>query len=177
MESKTIILETERLILRRYRIDDIQDLFEYLSDEEVVKYEPYKPLTFDETKENLEWRVGTDEMIAVELKDSRKMIGNVYLGRRDFEAIEIGYVFNRNYWRQGYAAESCKALIQQAFSRGVHRIYAECDPENTSSWKLLEALGFQREAHFRKNVYFWKDDVGKAIWKDTYVYARLNDNM
>ena len=177
MESKTIIVETERLILRRYRIDDLQDLFEYLSDEEVVKYEPYKPLTFDETKENLEWRVGTDEMIAVELKDSRKMIGNVYLGRRDFEAIEIGYVFNRNYWRQGYAAESCKALIQQAFSRGVHRIYAECDPENTSSWKLLEALGFQREAHFRKNVYFWKDDVGKAIWKDTYVYARLNDTM
>ena len=177
MESKTIIVETERLILRRYRIEDIQDLFEYLSDEVVVKYEPHKPLTFDEAKKNLEWRVGTDEMISVELKSSHKMIGNVYLGRRDFEALEIGYVFNRSYWRKGYAAESCEALIQQAFSEGVHRIYAECDPENTSSWKLLEALGFQREAHFRKNVYFWKDETGKAIWKDTYVYARLNDTM
>lgn len=168
-----ILAETERLILRRYKKEDIQDLFEYLSDPEVVKYEPYKPMTLEEAKENLEWRIGTDEMIAVELKDSHKMIGNVYMGKRDFEALEIGYVFNRNAWGHGYAAESCKALIQQAFSNGVHRIYAECDPENVRSWKLLEALGFQREAHFRRNVYFWKDEAGNPIWKDTYVYAKL----
>lgn len=176
MENKIVIAETERLILRRYRKEDIQDLFEYLSDKEVVEYEPYKTQTFDEVKENLEWRIRTDEMIAVELKDSHKMIGNVYMGKRDFEALEIGYVFNRNYWGQGYAAESCKALIQQAFSNGIHRIYAECDPKNKSSWKLLEALGFQREAYFRKNVYFWKDGTGKPIWKDTYVYVQLNSN-
>jgi len=168
-------METERLILRRYKKEDLQDLYEYLSDSEVVKYEPYKPMTLGETKENLEWRIGTEEMVAVELKDSHKMIGNVYLGKRDFEALEIGYVFNRNYWRRGYAAESCKALIQQAFSNGVHRIYAECDPRNTGSWKLLEALGFQHEAHFRQNVFFWKDESGNPIWKDTYVYAMLND--
>lgn len=177
MENKTIIAETERLILRRYKKEDIQDLFEYLSDPEVVKYEPYKPLTLEEAEENLEWRIGTDEMIAVELKSSRKMIGNVYTGRRDFEALEIGYVFNRDHWGQGYAAESCRALIRQAFSRGIHRIYAECDPENKGSWKLLEALGFQREAHFRKNVYFWKDEAQKPIWKDTYVYAKLSDTF
>ena len=176
MEDKIIITETERLILRRYKKEDLQDLFEYLSDEEVVKYEPYKPLTFDETRENLAWRIGTGEMIAVELKHSHKMIGNVYLGKRDFEALEIGYVFNRNYWGHGYAAESCRALIGLAFSNGVHRIYAQCDPDNESSWKLLEALGFWREAHFRKNVYFRRDENEKAIWKDTYVYARLNDN-
>ncbi len=161
MENKTVIAETERLILRRYQKEDLHDLFEYLSDKEVVKYEPYKP------------RIGTDEMIAVELKKSHKMIGNVYMGKRDFEALEIGYVFNQNYWRHGYATESCKVLIQQAFSNGVHRIYAECDPNNKGSWKLLEALEFQREAHFRKNVYFWKDE--NAIWKDTYVYAKLNE--
>lgn len=48
MENKIIVTESERLILRRYRKEDIQDLFEYLSDPEVVKYEPYKPLTFNE---------------------------------------------------------------------------------------------------------------------------------
>ena len=176
MENKGILAETERLILRRYKAEDIQDLFEYLSDEEVVKYEPYRPLTFEEAKENLKWRISTEEMIAVELKVSNKMIGNVYLGKRDFEALELGYVFHRTYWGNGYAAESCSALIRQAFSNGVHRIYAECDPDNKNSWKLLEALGFQREAYFKKNVYFWKDKNGKAIWKDTYVYAKLNDN-
>ena len=61
-----------------------------------------------------------------------------------------------------------------AFAAGVHRIYAECDPENENSWRLLERLGFSREAHLRQNVYFWKDTDGNPIWKDTYVYARLN---
>ena len=161
MEHKGILAETERLILRRYREDDVQDLFEYLSDREVVKYEPYQPMVFEEVKENLEWRIGTEEMVAVELKKSHKMIGNVYLGKRDFEALELGYVFHRKYWGNGYAAESCKALIQRAFSNGVHRIYAECDPDNERSWK---------------NVYFWKDEAGKPIWKDTCVYAKLNEN-
>lgn len=176
MEKKIILAETERLILRRYREEDLQDLFEYLSDAEVVKYEPYKPLTLEETRENLAWRMGTEEMIAVEHRDSHKMIGNVYMGKREFETLEIGYVFNRTYWGQGYARESCKALLERAFSGGIHRVYAECDPCNPGSWKLLEALGFHREAHLRKNVYFWKDENGRPIWKDTYVYARLSDD-
>ena len=174
MENKIIIVETERLILRRYKKDDLQDLFEYLSDAKVVEYEPYKPMTIDETRKNLEWRIGTDEMVAIELKSTHKMIGNVYLGKRDFEALEIGYVFNRNYWGKGYAAESSKALIQRAFSEGIHRIYAECDPENKSSWKLLETLGFRKEAHLKQNVFFWKDENDKPIWKDTYIYAKLS---
>lgn len=169
-----MIAETERLILRRYHEGDLQDLFEYLSDAKVVEFEPYKPMSLDETKENLAWRIGTDEMIAVELKSSHKMIGNVYMGTREFGALEIGYVFNRNYWGKGYALESCQTLIRQAFSNGIHRIYAECDPENIGSWKLLEALGFRREAHFKQNVWFWQDDNGKPIWKDTYVYAQLD---
>ena len=108
MANKIIVTESERLILRRYRKEDIQDLFEYLSDPEVVKYEPYKPLTFNETKDNLDWRISTEEMIAVELKASHKMIGNVYIGKRDFESLEIGYVFNRNYWGSGYASEGSR---------------------------------------------------------------------
>ncbi len=174
MENSGIVKETERLILRRYKETDLQDLFQYLSDEKVVEFEPYKPMSLEEARENLKWRIGTEEMIAVELKSSHKMIGNVYLGKREFGALEIGYVFHKDYWGKGYAAESCRALIQQAFSRGIHRIYGECDPNNLSSWKLLEALGFQREAHFHQNVYFWKDEQGRPIWKDTYVYAKLD---
>lgn len=173
MEKCIIIAETERLILRRYKKGDLQDLFEYLSDELVVAFEPYKAMSLSEAEENLAWRIGTDEMIAVELRDSHKMIGNVYMGKREFDTLEMGFVFNRNYWGNGYAAESCGALIRQALSHGIHRIYGECDPENVRSWKLLEALGFRREAHLLQNVYFWKDENGKPIWKDTYIYAKL----
>lgn len=177
MEGITVIAETDRLILRRYRESDLQDLYEYLSNPEVVKFEPYRPMSMDEVRHNLEWRISTDEMTAVELKENHKMIGNVYLGKRDFESLEIGYVFNRDYWGRGYAKESCLALVWQAFSRGVHRIFAECDPENLSSWILLEALGFEREAHLKQNVYFWKDDENRPLWKDTYIYAKLNGVM
>lgn len=165
-------IETQRLILRRYQEKDLLDLYEYLSDPKVVEYEPYKPMTMEEVRENLDWRISTEEMIAVELKENGKMIGNVYLGKRDFDSLEIGYVFNVHYWGQGYAKESCRKLVEQAFHNGVHRIYAECDPENVNSWRLLESLGFEREGHLKQNVYFWKDAAGKPIWKDTYLYAK-----
>ena len=77
MAEKKIIIETDRLILRRYCKEDLQDLYEYLSDEKVVKYEPYKPMNINEVQGNLDWRISTDEMIAVELKSNNKMIGNV----------------------------------------------------------------------------------------------------
>ena len=169
-----MILETDRLILRRYHQEDLQDLYEYLSDEEVVKYEPYRAMDMEETIRELDVRIASGEMIAVVLKENGKLIGNLYLSQRDFDSLELGYVFNKHYWRQGYAKESCKALIQKAFSGATHRIYAECDPDNTASWKLLERLGFAREAHFKQNVYFRKDDQGNPIWKDTFVYSLLH---
>lgn len=169
-----MILETERLILRRYIESDLKDLYEYLSDDEVIKYEPYKAKNLKETEDNLKWRIETEEMIAVELKENHKMIGNVYLGKREFNSFEIGYVFNRKYWGKGYAKEACEAMIQHSFENGVHRIFAECDPNNANSWRLLEAMGFEREAHLKQNVYFWKDEHGNPLWKDTYIYAKLN---
>lgn len=172
--NKTI-LETQRLLLRRYSAEDLHDLYEYLSDEDVVKYEPYMPMNLDETARELELRIHDDEMIAVVLKATGKLIGNLYLGKREFNSLELGYVFNKNYWKLGYAKESCTALIRRSFSDGTHRIFAECDPENTASWRLLESLGFTREAHFRQNVYFWTDDNGEPVWKDTFVYSLINE--
>lgn len=167
-------LETERLILRGFRLSDLADLHEFLSDEETVRFEPYNPMDMEEAEKALAWRLESDEMIAVELKESGKLIGNVYLGKREFLSLEIGYVFNRAFWGKGYALESCHALMEQAFSDGAHRIYAECDPLNDNSWRLLEALGFTREAHLHSNVYFQKDENGHPVWKDTYIYAILN---
>ena len=165
------MIETDRLILRRFSENDLMDLFEYLSDPEVVRFEPYRPMTLGEAREELNRRIASDEMVAVELKSSGKLIGNVYLGKRKNNTLEIGFVFNKHFWNQGFARESCKALICESFSNGVTRIYAECDPENQSSWKLLERLGFTRTAHLEQNVFFWKDDQSQPIWKDTYIYA------
>ncbi|NTV79660.1 MAG: GNAT family N-acetyltransferase, partial [Clostridiales bacterium] len=163
MNDDIVIAKTDRLVLRRYKKSDLNDLYEYLSSSAVVQYEPYKPMTMSEVESNLEWRLSTDEMIAVELKSNHKMIGNVYLGKREYESLELGYVFNMDYWGKGYARESCEKLIALAFAEGVHRIFAKCDPQNSCSWKLLDALGFEKEAHLKQNVYFWKDSENKPI--------------
>ena len=176
MEIKPIIAETDRLILRRYKESDLNDLFDYLSNPHVVEFEPYKPMTLEEVQDKLKWRISTDEMIAVELKFNHKMIGNVYLGKREFDSLEIGFVFNESYWKKGYAQESCEKLIELAFNNGIHRIFAECDPNNLNSWHLLEKMNFTREGYLKKNVYFFKDDKNKPIWKDTFIYSKLNNN-
>ena len=168
--------ETERLILRRFRESDLEDLYAILSNPETMAFEPYPPMTLEQAKEALAWRISTGEMTAVERKATGQMIGNVYLGKREFDAMELGFVFRRECWGQGYARESCEAMIHKAFAEGVHRIYAECDPENEGSWRLLERLGFRREGHLRRNVFFHRDEAGRPIWKDTYVYALLNES-
>ena len=103
------------------------------------------------------------------------MIGNIYYGNRDDEAREVGYIINARYRRQGFACEALCAVIENGFRQGVHRIYAACDARNTASWKLLEKAGLEREAHLRQNVFFHRDANGAPIWKDTLIYAILNE--
>lgn len=167
-------LYTMRLVLRNFSEEDLLDLYEYLSDPDVVKFEPYRPMTLGETRKDLARRVRTDEMITVQTKGTRKVIGNLYLARRDPDSLELGYVFNKSFWGKGYAKESALALIDRAFAEGAQKIYAHCDPDNPASWKLLESLGFQREALLKQNVSFWKDADGEPIWKDTLVYSLLS---
>ena len=82
----------------------------------------------------------SDEFYAMELLETEKVIGNIYCGKRDYDAREVGYIVNKHYQRQGYATEALSAVIARAFSDGVHRVFAECDPRNIPSWKLLEKL-------------------------------------
>ena len=111
------------------------------------------------------------------MKEEHKVIGNIYFGKRDFEAREIGYVFNKNYFGHGYASEAAKAVMLDAFAHGTRRVFGECCPENTSSWKVMERIGLKREAHFRKDSSHRKDEKGNPIYWDTYVYAALKEDF
>lgn len=82
-------------------------------------------------------------------------------------------MFNRSYWKKGYAAEALRALMRNLFAHGTHRIFAMCDPQNPNSWKLLERVGMRREGTQLQNVYFFRDAAGNPLWKDTYQYAIL----
>lgn len=137
---------TDRLILRAFRESDYDDLFEFLSQLEHDEFEGYPGITYENGRKHLAYRVGSEEFYAVELTETGRVIGNIYCGNRDFSAKEVGYIINKRYQRRGYASEALRAVVQSAFDAGMHRIYAECDPRNACSWRLLESVGFRREA-------------------------------
>lgn len=169
-------METARLQIRKFFPDDAQDLFEYLSQAEVVKYEPYRVFTRKQAEHEAINRSKNPDFWAVCLKDTGKLIGNLYASRQEFDTWELGYVFNLNYHGKGYATEAAAALLETLFvNENAWRIVAFCDPRNVSSWKLLERLHLRREGHLLKNVWFFKDENGKPMWKDSYEYAVLRE--
>ncbi len=171
---ENIHLITQRLFIRRFRPEDYEDLYQYLSDEEVVRYEPYPPYTREQCRLEAVRRSKNEEFLAVCLQDSGKLIGNLYFSKRDYGAWELGYVFNRQYHGYGYASESAGALLDYAFrEKNARRVVASCNPENSASWKLLERLHMRREGHEQKNIYFKIDTEGKPLWQDSYHYAIL----
>ncbi|QSX06659.1 GNAT family N-acetyltransferase [Sedimentibacter sp. zth1] len=164
----------DRLVIRRFREKDFKDLHDYLSDEKVVKYEPYGVFSEEETKEELEYRIDSKSFFAVCIKETDKVIGNIYFNEGDFGTWELGFVFNKSYQGYGYATESTKGIMKYAFEElNVRRIVAMCNPENERSWKLLERLKMRREGTLLQNIYFKKDNDGNPIWLDTYEYGIL----
>lgn len=169
-------MKTKRLVIRKFSPDDWQDLFEYLSQEEVVKYEPYNTFTKEQAKKEAINRSKNSDFWAVCLQDTDKLIGNIYLAKQEFGTWELGYVFNKNYQGNGFATEAITALIKNLFeNQNAYRIIAMCNPLNTKSWKLLERLGMRREGHLIKNIWFFKDENDNPIWQDTYEYAILKE--
>lgn len=168
-------IKTDRLLLRRFRSGDSEGLYRCLSDPETVKYEPYDPFTREEAAREAARRAGDECFWAVCLQDGT-YVGNLYFAKGEFGAWELGYVFCRDCWGRGYAAESARALLDYGFEAlGVRRVIAMCNPENESSWRLLERLGLRREGHLRKNIFFFRDADGNPLWQDTYEYGLLKE--
>lgn len=86
---------------------------------------------------------------------------------------ELGYTLHKDFRGMGYATEAISAIIDYLiFDLKKHRITASIDPSNTNSIRLIERLGFRKEAHFKQSLLFhgkWVDDVIYAIlaeeWK------------
>lgn len=175
-----VFLESERLYIRRFKADDWQDLYEYLSLQSVVQYEPYDIHTVEECKIKAQNRATNEAIWAVCLKENDKLIGNMYFNRQEpleYLTWEIGFVFNPNFSKKGYATEATRLILKYGFeSLGARRIMARCNPLNNPSWQLMERVNMKREGHFRKPAFFKTDSDGKPIWHDAYQYAILDED-
>ena len=171
-------METERLIIRRFSPDDSQDLYEYLSDETVIAFEPYSAFSKEAAVNEAAKRADDNSFWAVCLKENNKLIGNLYFNLEEpeeFRTWEIGFVFNRNFHHFGYATESALRMLQYGFDEcNAHRIIAYCNPKNIASWRLLERLHMRREGHFLQKAFFRQDVQGNPVWHDAYEYAILS---
>jgi len=170
-------LNTTRLTLRRFRPDDAADLYQYLSDARTYRFEPGEPLDRAQADQRAAELAASPHFWAVALRSTDQVIGQIYLKQiepPEHLTCELGYIMSPVYQRQGYGAEAAAALVRQALAAGgMHRVVAHCNPENTASWRLLEKIGFRREALHRQDVFFRRDAAGAPLWSDTYVYARL----
>ena len=174
-------ITTDRLVLRSFRPGDEDDVFAYRSVASVVRYIPGDPKTREQVADLVSERATAGRIdptspnltLAVEL-DGR-VIGDVLillegLDGADGRQAEIGWVFAPDVAGQGYATEAARAITQAAFRDvGVHRVWAQLEPENTASSRVCERLGMRREALYVRASWF------KERWTDLAVYALLED--
>jgi [ribosomal protein S5]-alanine N-acetyltransferase len=171
------IIYTSRLLLRTFASTDADDLHANLSDPSIYQFEPGEPIDLCQARKLARDFAASPDFWAVEDQETDRVIGQIYFKHIEPHHLmtwELGYILNPHYHRQGYMSEAVAALVQHGFDHAaIHRVVAHCNPENTSSWKLLEKIGFRREGLLRQNIFFRQDALGEPIWTDTYVYALL----
>ncbi len=167
-------IETDRLLIRILNMKDKNDFFQYRSMPEIYQYQAWRPKGIEEIEEFINKNISicpntrnTWLQLAVCLKEG-KMIGDIGIHFLDDNyQTEIGYTLSPEYQGNGYAVEAVKAVINYAFSvLKKHRITASVDPDNFKSIKLLQKIGFRKEAHFIKSFRLdnrWYDDCIYAI--------------
>ena len=167
-----IYLETERLILRNYTPDDLEDVYAYFSNDIVAEYEDFYPISKEEVRDLIdEWK-DKDSRLLAELKNQNKVVGSIgYFIDADGNS-SIDFDFNHIYGKQGYAAEAEKKLLDHLFhTLDVKKVFGDCDIRNESSWRLHERLGFHRLSQTDNESY--KDDAdadGNPIPISIYIH-------
>ncbi len=148
------ILETERLILRTWRLDDTPALFEICGNAEVMRYigtgKPYE--TIEQANEFLRWATAYQEengfcRWGILSKENLEIIGSCGFARpHGTEEIELGYLLARKFWGKGLATEAAAACLTYGFEKLEFReIIALTDLENVASHRVLEKIGFVRK--------------------------------
>ncbi|MBP6017307.1 MAG: GNAT family N-acetyltransferase [Candidatus Promineofilum sp.] len=158
------ILETDRLLLRRFVPDDLDALYALYRDPEMRRYFPPegvsvdRTLTYEETKEELEWFLnGHPRHPELGLWATIHKATGTFIGRCGLlpwtidgqDEVEIAYMIAKAYWRQGLGTEAARGIRDYAFGQlGLTRLICLIDPENAASIGVAEGIGmtFEKES-------------------------------
>jgi len=174
MES---LFKTKRLIIRPVCIGDKESMFNYRSDPETNQYLSLIPHTIDDVEDFIRKTSssinvpGTWFQLVIIEQVTNQLIGDIGIHFLDTDPenkqVEIGYTLDKRFRGNGYVTEALSLIIYYLIhSLGKHRIIASIDPANIDSIRLVERLGFRKEAHFIESLFFhgrWVDDLVYAI--------------
>ena len=174
------VLETKRLRLREITDEDADAIFQYLSDEEVIRYLEGNTENIEEARGYVSWcretcKSKTDIRWGIELKDQRKLIGDCGLGHIDdpHRPTELGYMLAKAYWNQGYMTEAVAAILQFGFKElNLHRVQAWTHHDNKASAQILRRQGFIHEGRLREYVFIWH----QGVYIDAEMYGLLRND-
>jgi len=164
-------LETERLVLRDFTMDDLPALWDIFRDGETMEH--MAPMTERETEGFLRSfcvERTPPGAFAAQLRDGG-LAGYVLFSQVDAPGIyELGWVFRRDCWGKGLAREASAALLDHAFTAlGAHKVVAQTE-DTLRAVPLLERLGMVREGISRRH------GLGRdGLWKDIYWYGLLRE--
>lgn len=158
------IIETPRLILREFKVDDAFDIYKLNADPEVIRYTGDSPF---ETVENARDFLnnykdyennGFGRWVVIK-KDTYTFLGWCGLKLNEQNLIDLGFRFFRKEWNKGYATEAAKACLKYGFMElNIKEIIGRVAMKNTGSIKVLEKLAME----------YWKNDSCKGIKNSLY---------
>jgi ribosomal-protein-alanine N-acetyltransferase len=170
-------LETERLILRQLKTEDVEAVFFLRSDANVLRFigkEPVKDLNeaADFIKRvNEESVTGKTILWGIALKeDAGLVIGTICFWNIDKqnERAELGYALHPDYWRKGIMKEAILKLLDYGFKEmKLHSVEARTSPENIPSASLLGTTGFLKEGHLKEVLCF------RGEFYDSIIYSKV----
>lgn len=142
----TPILETERLILRKFTKNDIEALFHIYKDEEVNTYLPWFPLksleeaeAFYKDRYEKAYQLDNGYRYAICLKTDNVPIGYVNVSIDDNH--DLGYALRKEFWHRGIVTEASKAVIEQVKKDGLLYVTATHDVKKPRSGGVMKQLG------------------------------------
>lgn len=148
-------LETERLILRRYKESDINAIYEMITDERLAKYVKFPKLTKVEELECIkQWIKDADdskyEKWVIERKSDGVVVGNIDVNTvvKKHNYCNVGYTIRYDYWGNGYATEALKFVSDYLLNnRGYYLVECSCNELNKQSSRVMEKAGFRKDGY------------------------------
>lgn len=171
-------LETDRLILRRPRMEDAEAIFErYASDADVTRYVGWpRHREMDDTRCFLklsddEWQRWPAGPYLIFSRSEDLLLGSTGLAFETTYRAATGYVLARGAWGRGIATEALRAMVKLASELEIARLYALCHPVHRPSARVLEKCDFELEGTLRSYIEFPNLDPG--VPEDALCYALI----